>query len=133
MNTLAVTFIAVLALVLWLNFGTSLPRRYRLRNCEGRSWRNEFPSATKQEIREFLLLFMSAFAFKDNEKLKFSPHDRIWEIYRELYPNYWTADALELETLTEDLLTEYEFSLAAIWSEKLTLGEVFACASTQRA
>jgi hypothetical protein len=54
--------------------------------------------------------------------LKFSPHDKIWEIYRELYPSRWTADALELETLTEDLLTKYDFSLAAIWSEKLTLG-----------
>lgn len=65
---------------------------------------------------------MSAFAFNDNEMLKFSPHDKIWEIYRELYPSRWTADALELETLTEDLLTKYDFSLAAIWSEKLTLG-----------
>lgn len=133
MSTLVVLCAAVLALALWLKFGTSLPQRYRSRNCEGRSWRNEFPSATKQEIRDFLLLFMSAFAFKDNEMLKFSPHDKIWEIYRELYPSRWIADALELETLTEDLLKKYEFSLAAIWSEKLTLGEVFACISTPRA
>jgi hypothetical protein len=133
MNTLAALCVAVLALALWLKFGTSLPRRYRSRSCEGRSWRNAFPSATKQEIREFLLLFTSAFAFKETENLKFSPHDRIWEIYRELYPNRWTADALELETLTEDLLAKHEFSLATIWSEKLTLGEVFACIARQRA
>lgn len=133
MSILVVLCAAVLALALWLKFGTSLPQRYRSRNCEGRSWRNAFPSATKQEIRDFLLLFMAAFAFKDNEKLKFSPHDRIWEIYRELYPSRWTADALELETFSEDLLTKYDFSLAAIWSEKLTLGEVFAWVSTPRA
>jgi hypothetical protein len=133
MNILAALCIVVLALALWSKFGTSLPRRYRLRSCEGRSWRTAFPSATKEEIREFLLLFTSAFAFKDAERLKFGPHDRIWEIYRELYPNRWTADALELETLTEDLLKKHEFSLAVVWSEKLTLGEVFACISMQRA
>ena len=132
MSTLIVLCAAVLALALWLKFGTSLPQQYRSRNCEGRCWRSEFPSATKQEIRDFLLLFVSSFAFKDNEKLKFSPHDRIWEIYRELYPNRWTADALELETLAEDLLAKYDFSLATIWSENLTLGEVFACVSTPR-
>ena len=132
MSTFAVLCAAMLALALWLKFGTDLPRRYRSRNCEGQSWRKAFPSSTKQEIREFLLLFVSAFAFKDSEKLKFSPHDRIWEIYRELKPSRWLADALELETLTEDLLTKYDFSLGEIWSEKLTLGEVFKRLSTPR-
>lgn len=73
-----------------------------------------------------MFLFTSAFAFRDSEKLKFSPNDRVWEIYRDLYPNRWVADALELEALTEDLNTKHGIVLGEIWSENLTFGEIFA-------
>jgi propanediol dehydratase small subunit len=126
MSMLAVVGFPILLLVLWLRFGTSLPKRYQSRKCEGAQWRRAFPQAAKEDIREFLLLFAAAFAFKDSEKLKFSPDDRIWEIYRDLYPNRWVADALELETLNDALNAKHGIALGEIWSEKLTLGEVFA-------
>jgi propanediol dehydratase small subunit len=132
MNTLAIVGVLILLLALWLKFGTSLPRRYRSRKCEGAQWRKEFPQAPKDEIREFLLLFTSAFAFRDSEKLKFSPNDRVWEIYRELYPSRWIADAMELETLTDDLNAKHGIVLGAIWSEKLTLGDIFAYVQRSR-
>lgn len=132
MSTLAVAGFLILLSALWLKFGTSLPRRYRARKCEGAQWRSAFPQATKDEIREFLLLFTSAFAFRDSERLKFSPHDRVWEIYRDLYPNRWVADAMELETLTDDLSAKYGIALSEIWSEKLTLGDVFAVVQRSR-
>jgi propanediol dehydratase small subunit len=72
------------------------------------------------------LLFTAAFAFRDSDKLKFSPNDRVWEIYRDLYPNRWGADALELETLTDELNAKHGIALDEIWSEKLTLGQLFA-------
>jgi propanediol dehydratase small subunit len=78
------------------------------------------------------LLFTAAFAFRESEKLKFNPDDRIWEIYRDLYPNRWVADALELETLTDDLNAKHGIALGEIWSENLTLGEVFACVQRAR-
>ena len=133
MNMLAVVSFLILLSVLWLKFDTSLPKRYRSRNCEGAQWRRAFPQATKGDIREFLLLFTSAFAFRDSEKLKFSPNDRVWEIYRDLYPSRWIADAMELETLADDLKTKHGIVFGEIWSEKLTLGEVFAYVQRSRA
>jgi hypothetical protein len=35
------------------------------------------------------------------------------------------ADALEFETLVENLRRSYSVDLAAIWNENLTLGELF--------
>jgi propanediol dehydratase small subunit len=132
MKMLAVLGVLILVSVLWLRFGTSLPKRYQSRKCKGAQWRRAFPESTKHDIREFLLLFTAAFAFRDSEKLKFSPNDRVWEIYRDLYPKRWVADALELETLTDDLNAKYGIALGEMWSEKLTLGEVFACAQHAR-
>jgi hypothetical protein len=132
MYMLTAVALFILLSVLWLKFGTSLPKRYRSRKCEGARWRSAFPQATKDDIREFLSLFTSAFAFRDSEKLKFSPNDRVWEIYRDLYPNRWVADALELETLTDDLNKKHGIALSEIWSEKLTLGEVFAYVQRSR-
>lgn len=126
MHTFAKVGSLILLLALWLKFGTSLANRYRSRTCEGAQWRKAFPQATKNEIREFLLLFTSSFAFRDSEKLNFSPNDRVWEIYRDLYPNRWIPDSLELETLTDDLNAKHGLALGEIWSEKLTLGDIFA-------
>lgn len=127
MGMLAIAAFLILLSALWFRFGTSLPKRYQSRKCKGAQWRKAFPQATKYDIRDFLLLFTAAFAFRDSEKLKFSPNDRVWQIYRDLYPNRWVADALELETLTDDLNARYGIALGEIWSEELTLGEVFAC------
>jgi propanediol dehydratase small subunit len=132
MKMLAVVGVLILLSVLWLRFESSLPKKYQSRKCEGRQWRRAFPQATKHDIREFLLLFTAAFAFRDSDKLKFSPNDRVWEIYRDLYPNRWVADALELETLTDELNAKHGIALGEIWSEKLTLGEVFTRAQRAR-
>jgi propanediol dehydratase small subunit len=132
MKMLAVAGCLIPLSILWLSFGTSLPKKYQSRKCKGAQWRRAFPQAPKDEIREFLLLFTSAFAFRDSEKLKFSPNDLVWEIYRDLYPNRWVADALELETFTDDLSAKHGIMLGEIWSEKLTLGELFACVQRAR-
>jgi propanediol dehydratase small subunit len=133
MNALAVIGLLILLSTLWQKFGTNLPKRYRSRQCQGNQWRNAFPQAAKDDIRAFLSLFTSAFAFQDSEKLKFSPNDRVWVIYRDLYPNRWVPDALELETLTRDLDARHRIMLGEIWSEELTLGDVFAVVQRSRA
>lgn len=119
--------IAVAAAVLWgVAFGGRLPDAYRVRACQGRDWHRAFPTAPKTQIREFLALFVQAFAFADKEKLKLSPDDKILAIYRTLYPSQWTPDALEVETLAKDINTKYGLSLASVWNEDLTLGQLFA-------
>ncbi len=84
-----------------------------------------FPTTSKQEIREFLRLFVCAFALNEKEKLKFSPNDELLEVYKAIYPREWQADSMEFETLDDDLKAEYGLSLEEIWHEKLTLGELF--------
>ncbi|CAJ0700644.1 hypothetical protein ACU8YE_18590 [Ralstonia sp. VS2407] len=124
------TFIVIalfLLLLLWSAFvGRGLPKPFSLRACQGTSWRRAFPSASKFEIREFLLVFVGAFALPDRQKLMLRPDDEILAIYRALYPSQWTPDALELEALANDVEKKYGLEFRRIWNEKLSLGELFA-------
>ncbi|UGS90727.1 hypothetical protein KOL96_22765 [Ralstonia wenshanensis] len=124
------TFIVIalfLLLLLWSAFvGRGLPKPFSLRTCQGTSWRRAFPSASKFEIREFLLVFVGAFALPVRQKLMLRPDDEILAIYRALYPSQWTPDALELEALAEDIEQRYGLEFRRIWNERLSLGELFA-------
>ncbi len=91
----------------------------------GKGWRNAFPASSGQDIREFLSLFVEAFAFSQKERLNLNPEDTILQIYRARYPSKWTPDALEVETLAKDIEARYGFSLENVWHEQLTLGELF--------
>jgi len=124
--TIALTAAAV-AFVAWAwKTGGHLPRQLRVRSCQGRGWRQAFPTAPKREIRVFLTVFVEAFAFDESEKLKIGPEDGILHIYRLLYPHRWMPDALEVETLAKEMERRYGISLGEIWREDLTLGELFA-------
>jgi len=124
MNIVIIT-ISILLLVVGLFLGDTLPKKYRSRSCEGKTWRSKFPTTSKQEIREFLIFFVDAFALSEKDKLKLSPGDELLEIYKAIYPNKWQADSMEFETLDHDLKIKYGLSLEKIWHEKLTLGELF--------
>ena len=126
MKIVLVIIFASLVLLISAKYGRRLPRPYRFRTCEGRGWRLAFPSASKNEIRSFLLLLVSAFAFADKDKLKFRPEDKISDIYRALYPGRWMPDALEMETLERDLRKRYAPELSSIWRDELTLGDIFS-------
>jgi len=127
MNT-AITIIIITIVISVLLLGESggfLPLPFRSRTCQGRGWRQHFPQTPIKEIRDFLLFFVKAFAFSDNEKLKLRPDDKILEIYKALYPSKWTPDALEFETLAKDLQQRYSVELEKIWRDDLTLGDLF--------
>ena len=98
---------------------------FSARACQGRNWHRTFPDASKDEIRQFLLTFTTSFAFDDQEKLKLNPNDQLLDIYHALYPHRWQGDALEFETLEEDLMAKYGVSLKAVWRDSLTLGQIF--------
>jgi hypothetical protein len=126
---MSVTYIVILGIVIFLAsafYVDGLPKKYRLRKCMGKHWKSEFPNSSKKEIREFLILFTDAFAFSNNDKLNFSPDDKIYDIYSELYPSKFGVDSLELETLAIDIENQYSLCFNELWSEDLTLGELFS-------
>ncbi|MGJ0486902.1 MAG: hypothetical protein ACR65R_20540 [Methylomicrobium sp.] len=127
MATSTVLFlVAIGAAIVWgVLFGGRLPAPFGARSCQGKNWRQSFPDASKEEIRQFLSTFTESFAFQDREKLKLNPNDQLLGIYRTLYPHKWRADALEFETLGEALESEYGISLNKAWREGLTLGQLF--------
>lgn len=135
MDTSTVVILSLIAaLALWsVFFGDRLPKPYNVRTCQGKGWRNAFPSSSKQDIREFLSVFVDAFAFSQKERLKLNPDDQVLQIYRAIYPSRWTPDALELETFAKDIEAKYGFSLENVWHEKVTLGELFQITQRTRA
>lgn len=119
-------FAAIAAAIVWAAlFGGKLPVPFAARSCQGRTWRRAYPGATKEEIRKFLSTFTESFAFDDREKLKLNPNDQLLDIYRALYPHKWQADALEFETLGNDLQSKYGANFSSVWREGLTLGQLF--------
>ena len=103
-------------------------RRFWSRDCTGKNWKTAFPEASKTEIREFLDLFVSAFAFSKARRLKFDPTDRVMDIYGTLYPSSFfgdMCDMLDLETLAEMIEERYGLDLVPGWRPETTLGEIF--------
>ena len=98
--------------------------------CQGRAWRRAFPATSNTAIREFLAIFGSAFEFPEIERLKFGPDQGILGVYRQIYPSNWTPDAMELETLALRIEQTYGFKLISVWSETLTLGQLFSSIHT---
>ena len=118
--------VAIAAFVLWtIRYGGALPMPFGARSCQGKVWRRSFPDASKYEIRQFLAVFTESFAFRDREKLKLNPNDQLLDVYRALYPHKWQADALEFETLNENLEAKYGISFNKVWRDGLTLGQLF--------
>ncbi|CAN7177596.1 hypothetical protein [Massilia sp. LjRoot122] len=68
---------------------------------------------------------MSAFSFRDSEKLHFRPDDEVLGIYRAVNPTRWLPEAQEIETLAKALRDKYGLMLDDIWHEGLTLGGLF--------
>jgi propanediol dehydratase small subunit len=130
MELMSIAIVVIIVFVgswAWLNRNGELsPLPFRTRSCQGPGWRRAFPTAAKQDIREFLLIFIRAFAIREREKLKFNPSDRIFAVYRVRYPSKFMPDALELETLVSFIKNRYGVKLEEIWSEELTLGELFS-------
>src|SRR5689334_15460054 len=69
-------------------------QRYWQRGCTGVLWRRRFPDAPKAEIRDFLGIFVEAFAYRKSRRFCFSPDDRVMEIYQNQYPEKGMADAM---------------------------------------
>ena len=100
-------------------------RRYWKRACTGLRWRRRFPKVRISEVREFLDLFVDAFAFRRKKRCCFLPEDKVMEVYRALYPPGSLADSMELETFSMKLNKRYGIDIAGLWREDMALGELF--------
>jgi hypothetical protein len=100
-------------------------KRYWMRKCMGREWRRQFPKDPKEDIRQFLDAFVDSFDFRRNDRLKFTPDDKVMDVYRARYPLKGWPDALELETFSLNLKREYTFDLAKVSNPDVTLGQLF--------
>jgi hypothetical protein len=104
---------------------------YSGRKCMGKLWRREFPGSPKEDIRQFLWLFASAFAIPRRQALLLRPDDELLAIYRARYPVSDWPDALEFEVLANDLDRVHHLSLEEIWHDRLSMGELFAILGKQ--
>jgi hypothetical protein len=113
--------LAVIACIFWAVERIRL-RKYAARSCQGRAWKQAFPTARKEEIREFLGLFVGAFALPSRLKLRLRPDDRPVEIY-----DIVTAgiDSMEFESFSVDLEKRFGRGLNQEMDDSWTLGDIF--------
>lgn len=118
------------AIALAIYIGTyfpATPKVYRERRCKGRDWYRCFPNAQKEDMRTFLELFaVDALGFDKKDLTKFSPSDRIMDVYQAIYPKPSLADGLELETFFCEFEKRHGIDLEEVWVDGMTLGDVFA-------
>lgn len=98
---------------------------YWQRSCTRTQWYNCFPDVSKEAIHEFLQIFVDGFAFSSKKCFKFSPDDKVMDIYSSLYPVKGWPDALEIETFAINLEEKYGLELAKIEDYDITLGRLF--------
>lgn len=127
-TTLAIGLIGAVSMFIAVDI---LLRRKRLsrfyqRGCAGREWRQRFPEAKKDEIRNFLRLFVHSFGLSEARKLAFSPSDKVFDIYHALYPVRGMPDALEVETLMMGCEERYGVDVTRHGGEDVTLGDFYA-------
>lgn len=128
--------VGLLSLIYWVRTirplekeGKKRLEKYWSRSCTGSEWRKTFPNASKDSIRDFLESFVDGFAFSSKKRLKFSPDDKIMDVYSSLYPAAGLPDALELETFSIHLEQDYHINLADVLTDDLTLGQLFSMAT----
>ena len=109
-----------------------LPEPYCSRQCTGRNWKNSFPSASKREIRYFLSSITQAMLFDKSHYLKFSPEDKVFDIYltsNNSKPS--ECDMSECELFADFFVIEFKIPSDVFydsWDENTTLGTLFELA-----
>ena len=119
--------IAVVWIVFWLVERVRL-RRYASRPCQGRAWKSVFPTARKEEIRDFLGAFIDGFALPRRLKLKLNPEDKPVDIYEVVAAG---IDSFEFESFGMELEKRFGKGLNEQMDESWTLGDIFRHVSHQ--
>ena len=106
------------------------PTLYVERSCLGGEWVDNFPNATKDHIRQFLNVLIESMDFDKSILLKFSPTDKVIDIYHSIYDGKAPLhDYLECESFYLFISQEFNIpddKLSSIWNNgEVTLGEIF--------
>ena len=126
MKTLTIGIILFIGTVFYIFVERKRMQKYWSRSCTGAKWLRCFPQCSKDKIREFLDDFVDSFGFKEKNRLKFSPDDKIMDIYGAKYPpSVMGVDALELESFVTTLEEKYGLTLSEMNFPTITLGELF--------
>ncbi len=56
-------------------------QKYWVRSCTRPEWKKRFPDSSKEQIRAFLAVFVDEFGFSRRKRLKFSPNDKVMDVY----------------------------------------------------
>jgi hypothetical protein len=99
---------------------------YWQRGCAGRAWRDAFPDASKEDIRQFLYLVVDAFGFGRERALQLAPTDSPLSLYHAAYPDPSAPDALEIETLCRSISMTYGAATLEAVAPGISFGELFA-------
>jgi hypothetical protein len=137
MNVETVALIVIAGVSIAWSFHFERRRRtalkvYWTRSCAGRAWRDAFPDAPKDAIREFLYFVVDAFGFERARALKLAPQDSLLGLYKACYPDRSAPDAMELETLHRSLADRYGKARFQTVPDGVTFGELFRAACEAR-
>ena len=99
--------------------------KYWVRSCTGPEWKKLFPDRSKEQIRSFLAVFVDEFGFSRRKRLKFSPNDKVMDVYRALYPPGSVDDSMELASFLLRLQDVYGDEVADAFTPDSTLGDIF--------
>lgn len=130
LGTLVIWFILFVLIVIcsYGYDGDEAPKPYYFRRCEGRRWKEQFPDVPKDEIRQFLSIFVNSFGFREGDRLKFSPSDRVMDVYHAVYRPMPSVDNLELNEFFCRVEDTYGVDVVSEYGTNMTLGTLFRAA-----
>jgi hypothetical protein len=108
--------------------GDEAPGPYCFRRCEGRRWKELFPGVPKDEIRRFLSIFVTSFGFRERDRLKFCPDDRVIDVYNAICRPMPSMDDMEMEEFFIRLEDTYGVDVGNGCKTNTTLGMLFRMA-----
>jgi len=107
-------------------FCTALPQPFRSRESQEAAWRQACADEQIEQVDELLEMLCDSFLFNPEDRFRFSPDDRIGDIYRACYPKwqFWKlGDCMELEELIGLLENRMPNEQVKDWAN-LTLAEM---------
>ncbi|WP_146528301.1 hypothetical protein [Novipirellula artificiosorum] len=112
----------------WLSgrlFCKPLPRPYRDRHSQLAAWERTCSDEVMDKTDALLQTLCEAFSFNPDDRYRFSPNDRIMDVYRACYPRwrFWKiSDCMEIESLMMDIQRRFQLSDTEVL--EMTLAEV---------
>jgi acyl carrier protein len=94
----------------------------RSRGDEQRSWQEQFPTRSDEEVRRFVRTVGDSLGLREAHRCRLRPDDRVRDLTQEVF----CGDGMDVIELVMDLEMEYALELPdALLEEARTLGDLF--------